>query len=67
MENANLLIHLASTHSLNSSYVLDTILGNEVRAVKKATRDFYPHGACILMDETTNKILKKKNSNAIPL
>lgn len=45
--------------------MLDTVSGNKERTLNKATQDFYLHEAYILMDDTTNTILKK-NGNGYP-
>lgn len=45
--------------------MLDTVSGNKERTLNKATQDFYLHEAYILMDGTTNTILKK-NGNGYP-
>lgn len=47
--------------------MLDAISGNKERTVNKTTKDFYLHGAYILIGDTTNKILKKKMVMFIPL
>lgn len=47
--------------------MLDTVSGNKERTLNKATQDFYLHEAYILMDDTTNTILKKKMVMVIPL